>query len=165
MSLGVLQIACHAGSVACHHWTRQLAQRDQVVFQNHTAPSTAAPSRSQMKQSMESLIHHFKLYTEGFGGLPAVSAVLTHHHPKSPCPQDCHQDCHDEAAHSQPPLSVSELSSSERLWLSYTTLCVQVGSYKPAQRAAVMAYRGAQFFGVSFMASMCGHSLTKYMVS
>lgn len=25
-----------------------------------------APSRSQMKQSMESLIHHFKLYTEGF---------------------------------------------------------------------------------------------------
>ena len=24
------------------------------------------PSRSQMKQSMESLIHHFKLYTEGF---------------------------------------------------------------------------------------------------
>jgi NADH dehydrogenase (ubiquinone) Fe-S protein 2 len=25
-----------------------------------------APSRSQMKQSLESLIHHFKLYTEGF---------------------------------------------------------------------------------------------------
>ena len=25
-----------------------------------------APSRTQMKQSMESLIHHFKLYTEGF---------------------------------------------------------------------------------------------------
>jgi NADH:ubiquinone oxidoreductase subunit D len=24
------------------------------------------PSRTQMKQSMESLIHHFKLYTEGF---------------------------------------------------------------------------------------------------
>ena len=24
------------------------------------------PSRSQMKASMESLIHHFKLYTEGF---------------------------------------------------------------------------------------------------
>ena len=24
-----------------------------------------APSRSQLKQSMESLIHHFKLYTEG----------------------------------------------------------------------------------------------------
>ena len=138
MSLGVLQIACHAGSVACHHWTRQLAQRDQVVFENHTAPSTAAQ-----------------------GGLPAVSAVLTLHHPKSPCSQDCHV----EAAHSQPPLSVSELPSSERLWLSYTTLCVQVGSYKPAQRAAVMAYRGAQFFGVSFMASVCGHSLTKYMVS
>ena len=26
----------------------------------------SSPSRSQMKQSMESLIHHFKLYTEGF---------------------------------------------------------------------------------------------------
>ena len=45
-------------------------------------------------------------------------------------------------------------------------LCaVQVGKYKPAQRAAVVAYRGAQFFGVSFVASMVGHSLTKYMVS
>ncbi len=42
---------------------------------------------------------------------------------------------------------------------------VQVGKYKPAQRAAVVAYRGAQFFGVSFVASMVGHSLTKYMVS
>ena len=26
----------------------------------------APPSRSQMKRSMEALIHHFKLYTEGF---------------------------------------------------------------------------------------------------
>ncbi len=42
---------------------------------------------------------------------------------------------------------------------------MQVGKYKPAQRAAVVAYRGAQFFGVSFVASMVGHSLTKYMVS
>ena len=25
-----------------------------------------SPARSQMKQSMESLIHHFKLYTKGF---------------------------------------------------------------------------------------------------
>ncbi len=30
------------------------------------------PSRSQMKQSMESLIHHFKLYIEGF----SISAFL-----------------------------------------------------------------------------------------
>ena len=29
-----------------------------------------APSRTQMKQSMESLIHHFKLYTEGFNVPP-----------------------------------------------------------------------------------------------
>ncbi len=42
---------------------------------------------------------------------------------------------------------------------------MQVGKFKPAQRAAVVAYRGAQFFGVSFVASMVGHSLTKYMVS
>ncbi|DBA68740.1 TPA: hypothetical protein ACH3X2_013437 [Trebouxia sp. C0005] len=41
---------------------------------------------------------------------------------------------------------------------------LQVGKYKPAQRAAVVAYRGAQFFGVSFLASALGHSLTKYMV-
>ncbi len=38
---------------------------------------------------------------------------------------------------------------------------VQVGKYKPAHRAA---YRAAQVFGVSFVASMHGHmySLTKY---
>ena len=38
---------------------------------------------------------------------------------------------------------------------------VQVCKYKPAQRAA---YRAAQVFGVSFVASMLGHmySLTKY---
>jgi len=42
---------------------------------------------------------------------------------------------------------------------------VQVSKYKPAQRAAVVAYRGAHFFGVSFVASMLGHSLTKYTVS
>ncbi|KAL0045220.1 hypothetical protein WJX82_001088 [Trebouxia sp. C0006] len=46
---------------------------------------------------------------------------------------------------------------------SKRTVCVsiQVGKYKPAQRAATVAYRGAHFFGV---ASMFGHSLTKYMV-
>ena len=45
------------------------------------------------------------------------------------------------------------------------SLVVQVGQYKPAQRLATVAYRGAQFFGVSFAASMFGHSLTKYVVS
>lgn len=44
-------------------------------------------------------------------------------------------------------------------------IVVQLGNYKPAQRLATVAYRGAQFFGVSFAASMVGHSLTKYLVS
>ena len=30
------------------------------------SPQVSPPSRAAMKQSMESLIHHFKLYTEGF---------------------------------------------------------------------------------------------------
>ena len=44
-------------------------------------------------------------------------------------------------------------------------MLVQVSKYKAVQRAAFIAYRGAQVFGVSFVASMVGHSLTKYMVS
>ena len=40
-----------------------------------------APSRSQMKQSMESLIHHFKLYTEGFS-VPASSTYTAVEAPK-----------------------------------------------------------------------------------
>jgi NADH dehydrogenase (ubiquinone) Fe-S protein 2 len=39
------------------------------------------PSRSQMKQSMESLIHHFKLYTEGFH-LPANETYTAVEAPK-----------------------------------------------------------------------------------
>jgi NADH dehydrogenase (ubiquinone) Fe-S protein 2 len=39
------------------------------------------PSRSQMKQSMESLIHHFKLYTEGFS-IPASSTYTAVEAPK-----------------------------------------------------------------------------------
>ena len=42
---------------------------------------------------------------------------------------------------------------------------MQVDKRKPAQRAAIVAYRGAQFFGVSFVASMIGYSLSKYMDS
>jgi NADH-quinone oxidoreductase subunit D len=38
------------------------AQGPVVVDDNKIAP----PRRAQMKRSMESLIHHFKLYTEGF---------------------------------------------------------------------------------------------------
>ena len=61
-------------------------------------------------------------------------------------------------------LSACTASCLWRVWLHFYAL-VQVGKYKPAQRAATVAYRGAQFFGVSFVASMVGHSLTKYMVS
>nr|YP_009647106.1 NADH dehydrogenase subunit 7 [Chloroparvula japonica]QBX98776.1 NADH dehydrogenase subunit 7 [Chloroparvula japonica] len=39
------------------------------------------PSRGQMKQSMESLIHHFKLYTEGFN-VPAGSTYTSIEAPK-----------------------------------------------------------------------------------
>jgi NADH dehydrogenase (ubiquinone) Fe-S protein 2 len=39
------------------------------------------PSRSQMKQSMESLIHHFKLYTEGFT-VPASETYIGVEAPK-----------------------------------------------------------------------------------
>ena len=39
------------------------------------------PSRSHMKQSMESLIHHFKLYTEGFN-VPAGETYTTIEAPK-----------------------------------------------------------------------------------
>ncbi len=38
--------------------------------------------------------------------------------------------------------------------LTEFVLLVQIGKYKPAQRAAVTAYRGAHFFSVSFVASM-----------
>ena len=34
-----------------------------VIVQNN---KVAPPSRAQMKRSMEALIHHFKLFTEGF---------------------------------------------------------------------------------------------------
>ncbi len=39
------------------------------------------PSQTQMKQSMESLIHHFKLYTEGFS-IPASSTYIAIEAPK-----------------------------------------------------------------------------------
>lgn len=41
----------------------------------------SAPARSQMKQSMESLIHHFKLYTEGFS-VPAGETYTAVEAPK-----------------------------------------------------------------------------------
>ena len=41
----------------------------------------SAPSREQMKTSMESLIHHFKLYTEGFS-VPASETYTAVEAPK-----------------------------------------------------------------------------------
>ena len=41
----------------------------------------APPSRTEMKQSMEALIHHFKLYTEGFH-VPAGEAYVATESPK-----------------------------------------------------------------------------------
>ncbi len=41
----------------------------------------AAPSRVEMKDDMESLIHHFKLFTEGYC-VPAGEAYAAIEHPK-----------------------------------------------------------------------------------
>jgi NADH-quinone oxidoreductase subunit D len=41
----------------------------------------APPSREEMKQDMEALIHHFKLFTEGYC-LPAGEAYAAVEHPK-----------------------------------------------------------------------------------
>jgi NADH-quinone oxidoreductase subunit D len=41
----------------------------------------APPSRTEMKRSMEALIHHFKLYTEGFH-VPAGEAYVSTESPK-----------------------------------------------------------------------------------
>jgi len=37
------------------------------------------PSRSEMKSSMESLIHHFKLFSEGFNVLPGETYCAVEH--------------------------------------------------------------------------------------
>ena len=44
-------------------------------------PKVAAPSREEMKDDMESLIHHFKLFTEGYC-VPAGEAYAAVEHPK-----------------------------------------------------------------------------------
>ena len=48
-----------------------------VVDDNKIRP----PHRAEMKRSMEALIHHFKLYTEGFH-VPAGEAYAAVEHPK-----------------------------------------------------------------------------------
>mgnify|MGYP000229838287 FL=1 len=60
----------------CINWLRQ--HRGPVITDNH---KFAPPSRVEMKENMEELIHHFKLFTEGFH-IPAGEAYAAVEHPK-----------------------------------------------------------------------------------
>ena len=60
----------------CVDWLR--ANPGPVITDNH---KVAPPSRSDMKSSMEELIHHFKLFTEGFH-VPEGEAYAAVEHPK-----------------------------------------------------------------------------------
>lgn len=60
----------------CVEWLRQ--NPGPVITENH---KIAPPTRVNMKESMESLIHHFKLMTEGYC-LPVGEAYAAIEHPK-----------------------------------------------------------------------------------
>ncbi|OFZ97974.1 MAG: NADH dehydrogenase [Betaproteobacteria bacterium RIFCSPLOWO2_02_FULL_62_17] len=60
----------------CVEWLR--ANPGPVITDNH---KIAPPSRVQMKTSMEDLIHHFKLFTEGFH-VPEGESYAAVEHPK-----------------------------------------------------------------------------------
>jgi NADH-quinone oxidoreductase subunit D len=60
----------------CIEWLR--ANPGPVITDNH---KIAPPSRVEMKSSMEELIHHFKLYTEGMH-VPAGESYAAVEHPK-----------------------------------------------------------------------------------
>ena len=60
----------------CVDWLR--ANPGPVITDDH---KIAPPSRESMKSSMEELIHHFKLFTEGFH-VPAGEAYAAVEHPK-----------------------------------------------------------------------------------
>ena len=60
----------------CVEWLK--ANPGPVITDNH---KVAAPSREAMKTNMEELIHHFKLFTEGFH-VPAGEAYASVEHPK-----------------------------------------------------------------------------------
>lgn len=60
----------------CVDWLRQNA--GPVITDNH---KVAPPSRINMKQNMEEMIHHFKLFTEGFH-VPPGEAYVAVEHPK-----------------------------------------------------------------------------------
>ena len=60
----------------CITWLR--ANSGAVITANH---KVAPPDRESMKSNMEDMIHHFKLYTEGFH-VPAGEAYAAVEHPK-----------------------------------------------------------------------------------
>jgi NADH-quinone oxidoreductase subunit D len=60
----------------CVDWLRR--NPGPVIVENH---KVAPPSRIDMKQNMEELIHHFKLFTEGMH-VPAGEAYAAVEHPK-----------------------------------------------------------------------------------
>ena len=60
----------------CIHWLRE--NPGPVIVDNH---KVAPPSRVEMKSSMEELIHHFKLFTEGFH-VPRGEVYSAVEHPK-----------------------------------------------------------------------------------
>jgi len=60
----------------CVEWLR--AHPGSVMAESH---KVAPPRRAQMKQNMEELIHHFKLFTEGMH-VPAGEAYAAVEHPK-----------------------------------------------------------------------------------
>ncbi|PTQ87567.1 NADH-quinone oxidoreductase subunit D [Nitrosomonas ureae] len=60
----------------CVDWLRK--NPGPVIIDNH---KVAPPSRVDMKQNMEEMIHHFKLFTEGFH-VPPGEAYVAVEHPK-----------------------------------------------------------------------------------
>lgn len=60
----------------CIDWLRK--NPGPVITDNH---KVAPPSRVEMKQNMEEMIHHFKLFTEGFH-VPPGEAYVAVEHPK-----------------------------------------------------------------------------------
>jgi len=60
----------------CSKWLR--ANPGPVITDNH---KVAPPARTEMKSNMEELIHHFKLFTEGFH-VPEGEAYAAVEHPK-----------------------------------------------------------------------------------
>lgn len=60
----------------CVQWLRK--NPGPVMLENH---KITPPSRVEMKHDMEALIHHFKLFTEGFC-IPAGEAYVVVEHPK-----------------------------------------------------------------------------------